>query len=366
MPRIKHVAELDYVPSFRAAKVAGMFDVPVAEKLRREWDINLPIEDKPWQIGLIVGASGSGKSTIAEQAFGQRLHQGFTWNEPCLLDDFPQPCDAKTITETLSKVGFSSPPQWLLPYSALSNGQKFRVELARCLLEYDELFVFDEFTSVVDRQVAQIGAFAFQKAVRKTSRQFVAVTCHYDVEPWLQPDWVLDMSSGDFKWGSLRRPEITLEIFRCHHSAWRIFAEHHYLSADISKAAFCFVGCIDSRPVVFDAWLPFFGRLAGSKKGMRGHRTVCLPDFQGLGLGNRLFTECAKMWAGLGYRVFSGTAHPAEIKKRLESSDWVMTRTPKRTASDRAKRTASDRLTCGFEFVSSGMSKVDAEALLGR
>ena len=39
----------------------------------------------------------------------------------------------------------------------------------------------DEFTSVVDRQVAQIGAHAIQKYVRKHGRQFVAVSCHYDI-----------------------------------------------------------------------------------------------------------------------------------------------------------------------------------------
>lgn len=366
MPKFKHVVELDYRPTFRTEKVAGMFDVPVAEKLRKEWDIDIPIEGKDWSVGLIVGASGSGKSTIAAKIFGDKLHGGFNWNKSCLLDDFPESCDIKTITETLSKVGFSSPPQWLLPYSALSTGQKFRVELARCLLELGDTFVFDEFTSVVDRQVAQIGSFAFQKAVRKSGKKFVAVTCHYDVEEWLQPDWVYDVSASKFKWGCLRRPEINLEIFRCDYSAWRIFSEHHYLTADISKAAFCFVGCIDGRPVVFDAWLPFFGRLPGDKKGMRGHRTVCLPDFQGLGLGNRLFTECAKMWAGLGYRVFSGTAHPAEIKKRIESSDWVMTRKPSRTAKDKAKKTASNRLSCGFEFVGEPMNTDDAKRFLDR
>ncbi len=363
MPRINHLIEHHYTPTFRSEKVAGMFDVSVSEKLTRRWELNIPLEDKPWSVGLIVGASGSGKTTIAQQLFGDKMHRGFEWTHNCLLDDFPESCDVKQITETLSRVGFSSPPSWLLPYEKLSNGQKFRVELARCLLEYgEELFVFDEFTSFVDRQAAQIGCYAFRKAVKK----FVAVTCHYDIEPWLSPDWVLDMSTGEFRWGCLQRPPIEFKIQRVHHSAWKLFKDHHYLTGEINKSAICFCGFIDERPVAFDAWLPFFGRLSHGKA-MRGHRTVVLPDFQGLGLGNRLFTELSRMWTGLDYRVFSGTAHPAEVKKRLSSGEWRLTRQG-RTARDggnRMKR-ATGRLTCGFEFIGAPMSRDEARQLCSK
>ena len=42
--------------------------------------------------------------------------------------------------------------------------------------------VFDEYTSVVDRTVAQIGTAALAKTVRARGQQFVAVTCHEDVD----------------------------------------------------------------------------------------------------------------------------------------------------------------------------------------
>ena len=88
-------------------------------------------------------------------------------------------------------VGFNTIPAWLRPYGVLSNGEKFRVDLARRLLEGGDLIAVDEFTSVVDRQVAKIGSHAVQKWARGKGRQFVAATCHYDLEDWLQPDWVL-------------------------------------------------------------------------------------------------------------------------------------------------------------------------------
>lgn len=82
-------------------------------------------------------------------------------------------------------------PVWLKPYNVLSNGEKMRVDLARALLEKD-FVVFDEFTSVVDRQVAKVACIAVNKAVKKTNKKFIAVSCHKDIIEWLQPDWIFD------------------------------------------------------------------------------------------------------------------------------------------------------------------------------
>ena len=101
----------------------------------------------------------------------------------------------KDITAVLTAVGFSSPPSWIKPYRVLSSGERFRCDLARAILEGGDLVVFDEFTSVVDRTVARIGSAAVAKAVRRMGRRFVAISCHYDIAAWLEPDWVLDMQS---------------------------------------------------------------------------------------------------------------------------------------------------------------------------
>jgi len=95
---------------------------------------------------------------------------------------------------------------------------------------------------VVDRTVAQIGSAALAKTVRRRNQKFVAVSCHADVEEWLQPDWVYRPDQKLFTWRELRRrPAIELTINRVHHRAWDIFKHHHYLTAEINKAAFCFV-----------------------------------------------------------------------------------------------------------------------------
>jgi hypothetical protein len=76
----------------------------------------------------------------------------------------------------------------------------------RALLLEETIIVFDEFTSVVDREVAKVSSLAIQKAVRRTKKKFIAVTCHYDVLDYLEPDWVLctdDMNFSKKKGGTL-------------------------------------------------------------------------------------------------------------------------------------------------------------------
>ena len=104
----------------------------------------------------------------------------------------------KDIERTFTSVGFSSPPSWLKPYEVLSNGEKMRVDLARCILEDRDLVVFDEFTSVVNREVAKTASFAISKAVKQSGKQFIAVSCHKDIIEWLEPDWIFDTDVQDF------------------------------------------------------------------------------------------------------------------------------------------------------------------------
>ena len=73
-----------------------------------------------------------------------------------------------------------------------------RSDIARALCLNQPLIVFDEFTSVVDREIAKVSAFAISKTVRRSKKKFIAVTCHYDVVDWLDPDWVLCTDTMEF------------------------------------------------------------------------------------------------------------------------------------------------------------------------
>lgn len=177
--------------SFRVSKIQADFDVkPEHAQEHFIGDITIPND---WNIGVIVGASGTGKSTIAKEMFSEELITGFDYSAKSVVDDMPK-ASIDDITKMFYAVGFGSVPSWLKPYSVLSNGEKMRVDLARALLERD-FIVFDEFTSVVDRNVAQTACIAINKAIKKTNKKFVAVTCHYDILDWLQPDWVFDTNT---------------------------------------------------------------------------------------------------------------------------------------------------------------------------
>jgi ABC-type ATPase with predicted acetyltransferase domain len=167
-------------------------------KLEKRFRGSLPLEDFDWQIGVIVGRSGSGKTSIASQLFPDAYIKGFEYKNKCVLDDFPEVLETSDITRMLCSVGFASPPDWLKSYDCLSQGEKMRVDIAMALCLDSPLIVFDEFTSVVDREIAKVSAYAISKAVRRCNKKFIAVTCHYDVVDWLDPDWVFCTDTMEF------------------------------------------------------------------------------------------------------------------------------------------------------------------------
>ena len=354
MPCAEFIVESVIETTFRTAKVKGMFDVDV-DKVVKSFNVDIPIENKPWNVGLIVGASGTGKSTIAKTAFKEfEYFEGFDWGKKSIIDAFAERLTPKQITEALSKVGFSSPPDWLKPFAVLSTGQKMRAELARLILECDKPVIYDEFTSVVDREVAKIGSAAIQKFIRKNDKQFIAVSCHYDINEWLEPDWLYDVNDMTFTWGRLRRPDITVNIRRGSSREWGAFKEFHYLSAKHNNAAHIYVAEINETPVAWCSVLHFpHPKVKGMK---RVHRIVVKPDYQGIGVGGRLLREVGDIYLEQGLKFSLVTSTPALIHSLKAHKHWVMTRKPGRlkiTARSGvlAGSTSDERLTASFRYI---------------
>ena len=332
MPLIETTVTCPVYDSFRVQQVGGMFDVSIEEKLAESFAADVPNVSEPWRLGLIVGPSGSGKSTIAHHVFGYAMSGDTPWPRDRAVIDSIGDLRAKSITSMFTAVGFSSPPSWIKPLHVLSGGEQFRRNLVRALArgleqrghEQDEdtlpLVVFDEFTSVVDRNVAKIGSAAIASAIRqdRIPVRFVGVTCHYDVIEWLAPDWVVDMATGRCDWRCLRRPEIRLELFRARRDAWRMFARHHYLSGSLSAAARCFVALYDGTPVCFCATLPIVGR----RNHWRISRIVTLPDYQGVGIGMRVAETVADLHRVDGQRINVTASHPALLAHCKRSRRW--------------------------------------------
>jgi hypothetical protein len=133
MPSVDVVVNCPVHDSFRVQQVAGMFDVPLTEKASERFQVELPDANEDWQIGLIVGPSGSGKSTIARRAFAERLYDSAEWPvDRAVIDGFGD-LPVRNVVDLFTAVGFGSPPSWVKPYHVLSNGERFRCDLARAL-----------------------------------------------------------------------------------------------------------------------------------------------------------------------------------------------------------------------------------------
>lgn len=197
MPNFDIVKETKVSKSFRNESVKGQFELNI-ETIKEHFIGNIDIENKNWSIGLIVGSSGTGKSTIARNIFPNEYFESFIWDERSVIDNMPENKTTEQITSTFNSVGFATVWSWLKPYHVLSTGEKMRVDLARSILYDNEVIVFDEFTSVVDRTIAKTASFAISKAIRKTTKQFVAISCHSDIIDWLEPDWIYDTNKKEF------------------------------------------------------------------------------------------------------------------------------------------------------------------------
>lgn len=158
-----------------------------------QWKMPTKIPTK-FKIGVIVGSSGSGKTTLLKK-FG--IEEQPIWDSTKgIISHFDNPADG---INKLSSVGFNSIPSWYKPYNVLSNGEKFRADLARKLKTGA---IIDEYTSVVDRTVAKAASVALARYIKNTDIENVILsTCHYDIIDWLEPDWVLNTDTGELLHG---------------------------------------------------------------------------------------------------------------------------------------------------------------------
>ncbi|MFV3367551.1 GNAT family N-acetyltransferase [Pseudomonas sp. NY15435] len=307
--------------SYRAARVKSLFNVEAGNQVEVQAD--LPIEDMAWQIGVIVGPSGSGKTTLG-RAIGDLYAPDWPARKP-IIDAIAPDGSFDAVTSALSAVGLGSVPAWLRPFPVLSNGEQFRANLARLVCEAPELAVVDEFSSVVDRQIARIGAGAFAKAWRRTGGRAVLLSCHYDILDWVQPDWVYDTASGQFHRGWHRpRPRFDLEIRESRQRDYALFEPHHYLKLPPMVAASHYTGWVDGEPVAHIAFSTRPGLIEA-----RACRLVVMPEWQGAGVGMRFLNAlCARWLEGENryqkpLRTLFHTSHPGLAAALRRDRHWT-------------------------------------------
>ena len=317
-----------------------------------------------FSLGVIVGASGTGKSTLLD-CFNQ-VHEPQWSRGQSISSHFASVEDAR---ERLYAVGLTSVPTWVKPYNVLSTGEKFRADLAR---QIGDGAVIDEYTSVVDRNIALASSASLARYIQTTGvKRLVLATCHRDVLPYLQPDWVIDTDAGAWALhprGCLHREPMVAQVFEVTGALWEYFKGHHYLSGDISPFARSWCAVIGGQPVAFYSVLSYpSGTVTDA---FRGHRLVTHPDWQGLGIAPRLADWVASLYVSNGKRFFAKTAHPRLGEYRERSPLWKPTSKNRMVRTDATGRVHKGRfaswvvnpvrMTYSHEFVGDGSDRSTA------
>ena len=330
----------DFV-SYRAARVKSLFNVESGANFNLEAE--LPIEDDGWKLGVIVGPSGSGKSSLGARVWGDDALYRASWpDRRPIVDAIAPRGDFDQVTAALASVGLGTVPTWLRPYRVLSNGERFRADLARLICEAPGRVVVDEFSSVVDRQIARFGALAFQKAWRRGGGQCILLSCHYDIVEWLEPDWIFDTGTGRYSGRGLwRRPRFELELRETDWRYWPLFEPHHYLKLPKMIAATNYVGTVDGELVAHVA--------VSTRQGLieaRACRLVVMPEWQGAGVGVRFLDAVCQRWLDGKNRyerpmtTLFHTSHPGLAAALRRNPSWTQV-SGSLCGADRARSVAS-------------------------
>lgn len=298
---------------------------------REETSVSIPMnlgeaKNFDWNIGVILGGSGSGKTTILKK-MGDVKNVNFDAEKPLISNfDWLEP---KEATLVLTSMGLSSVPTWLRPFHTLSNGEQYRATLAYLVASAKdgEVILVDEYTSVVDRDVAKAMSFALQKHIRRENKRIIVASCHYDILEWLMPDWTCSPQKGGAlergEWLRQGRPQISLQVSRVEAETWKFFKKHHYLTEKANKSYIYLLFEWNNKPVS----ICVIGRQIGRGVGIayRGSRLVVLPDYQGLGIGSKISDFVAGIIKNNNSRYFLKFVNPALGKSKSNSIKWRKT-----------------------------------------
>jgi len=341
---------------FRSIKAAQSVDLPIESKLTHKMAINADVQTD-FNVGLIIGASGSGKTTLAHEIFGPTCFDELLNLKKPVIEQFPTSMSYDECVHALTGIGLSQVPCWVKPAGALSNGQKARAEAALQMCSEKPFVVIDEFTSVVDRNVAKVMAHCVQKFARKYEKKIVLISCHYDVFEWLNPDWVIDCNKERYedrrrlRCNYTRREQIKFDIAECDRSTWRNFSKYHYLSDKLPGGHIETFGLyFDGMQVGFQCFANYvpWKKTSRKPKVMHSNRTVIHPDYVGFGMGMKIIEITAEMMVKKGYTAQAKFSSIPVYKAMAKSPVWKLKSIHNNTSESQRNPTGSMTRKGGF------------------
>lgn len=176
----------------RVLEIAEGFGLGLTDKKFVIYD-NLRVEIHQGDIVYINGQSGSGKSLLLRELSEQMTSSGLKVADlnNIVLEDKPVIEQlGKSTTDAinlLAKAGISDAWIYIRKPQELSDGQKYRLKLAKVLETDADIWIADEFGAVLDRVTAKVIAFNVQKVARERGKTLIVATTHTDLEQELGP-----------------------------------------------------------------------------------------------------------------------------------------------------------------------------------
>lgn len=186
----------------RVLEIAEAFGLGLSDKKFVLYD-GLEMDIEQGDIVYVTGQSGSGKSVllrdIKEQLSAGGLHVGDLADMPMLDTPLINQIGATTDegVRLLNQAGLGDAYLYCRKPSELSDGQKYRFQLAKLIEAGAQVWVADEFAAVLDRQTAKIVAYNVSRAARKHGATLVVATTHTDLREYLGATLTVEKLYGE-------------------------------------------------------------------------------------------------------------------------------------------------------------------------
>ena len=318
--------------TFRCQAAANSLDIDTKKKSIHELIIkNIKLPEN-WNIGLVYGASGSGKTTMIKKLFGEDIFNIDIDENLPIIEQLPKELSYDECAHLLTGIGLSSVPTWIRPLKTLSNGQRARAEAVLLMTKSNDVVFIDEFTSVVDRTVAKAMSVCIYKFAKRYNKKIVLLSCHYDILEWLKPDWLIDCNKQQFftpqseDFFFQEREKLQFTIREITNESWSMFSKYHYLSEKIAGGKAHYFGLFHGDDQIgFQAFSNYVPKRKGQRWIMHSNRTVIHPDYVGLGLGVRLINNTAKyLMDKFNYKIMGKFSSIPIYKAFKKDPNWIL------------------------------------------
>lgn len=204
----------------RVLEIAEGFGLGLTDKKFVIYD-GLEIEINQGDVVYITGQSGSGKSLLLKDLAEKMRADGLKvadLNEVTLEERPVIELVGRTTTEAtnlLAKAGISDAWIYIRKPSELSDGQRYRLKLAKVMETDVDVWIADEFGAVLDRITAKVIAFNVQKVARQNGKTLLVATTHTDLEAELGPNLTITKRFGKV---------VEVEKYTLDENVWRLSA----------------------------------------------------------------------------------------------------------------------------------------------